>query len=152
MEVQKNIVKWLVKLKLMIKRQSNVIKHFNIKLNLLSESLLVYLDTCALCGHDDDIWNLLLRVIKRDHAVPETKRKKGGAGGKVDGEQAKGFKPMNSPNELLPFFVLPDADKKELLEDIVAGRIELAAARKVAEERTSETRAFREVEKAFNAA
>ena len=58
---------------------------------------------------------------------------------------------MNSPNELHPFFVLPDNDKKELLEDVVAGRIELAVARKMAEQRTSETRALREVEKVFNA-
>ncbi len=102
---------------------------------------------CSICDNEDEIWNLFLRVIKRDHPVPETKRKKGGGAGGLKTES----KPMNSPNELLPFFVLPDNDKKELLEDVVAGRIKLAAARKIAEQRASETRAFREVEKIFNA-
>ncbi len=58
---------------------------------------------------------------------------------------------MNSPNELLPFFALPDKDKQDLLEDVVAGRLELSQARKAAEQQTSEARAFREVERVFNA-
>ena len=105
---------------------------------------------CSIAENDEEIWNLFIRVIKRDVVVAEGKKRKGGASGPKAEAGAKGFKPMNSANDLIPFFVLPDADKKELLEDIVAGRLTLPAAKKVADSRITESRALREVERVFN--
>jgi len=99
----------------------------------------------SIVAHDDVIYGLYLRVIKRDIQAPAPTKTKT----KRDGTR-KHSAPMGSANELVPFLNLPPVKLQELLEAVVEGTMTQQQARGVAELYNSKARCLRELEKKFN--
>ncbi len=97
----------------------------------------------SIVAHDDVIWGLYLRIIKRDTKQPQA------ASVKKDGAR-KSSTPMKSSNDLLPFLNLPPTTLQELLNNVVEGFINYKAAKELAEQYNAKTRLLRELELRFN--
>jgi hypothetical protein len=99
----------------------------------------------SIVNHDDTIYNLYLRVIKRDVQQPQISKTKGK---REIGRKNKA--PMGSANELVPFLNLPPVKLQELLEGMVDGTLTPAMAKGIAELYNSKARCLRHIEAKFN--